>query len=178
MSDTDITHSFSRAQAKLYGVHGAILLRYLIDKFMEDTYDQHIYKPELEDSAHYREIFLSHSLCFLNMAFHCLKFEQYRIYLGKPYGRISQVLYNRLSPWIEQHQANNRAKTIQDRTAKFASPDADKEADPNLSAAEKMQVLRQSLQARNRIGNTSFPQVLRKMCWVGASALPQGREEK
>ena len=25
---------------------------------------------------------------------------------------------------------------------------------------------------------TSFPQVLRKMCWVGASALPQGREEK
>ena len=28
------------------------------------------------------------------------------------------------------------------------------------------------------ISDTSFPQVLRKMCWVGASALPQGREEK
>jgi hypothetical protein len=25
---------------------------------------------------------------------------------------------------------------------------------------------------------TSFPQLLRKMYWVGASALPQGRDEK
>jgi hypothetical protein len=45
---------------------------------------------------------------------------------------------------------------------------------PDLSQFPKLK----ELWCWNTTHFTSFPQVLRKMCWVGASALPQGREEK
>ena len=121
-------------------------------KFLETTYDQHISAPDLPDNAYYRELFLAHSHCFLNMAFHCIKFESFRIYVGKPYARIGQSLYSRVSGWIEEQQEIKHTTTIEERAAKYSSPDLDKEADPNLSAAEKMQIFRQSLQSRNRIG--------------------------
>ena len=120
-------------------------------KYFEDTYDRMLSTPDCPENDDWRELFREHSLCFLNMAFHRFKFD-FVIYCGRPYAQISQALQNRLGPWLEEQQANLRARTIEERKRKFASPDADKEADPKLSAAEKLQVFRQSLQARNRIG--------------------------
>src|ERR1035438_273679 len=68
-------------------------------KYFEDVFDRHLSMPECPENAELREVFRAHSLCFLNMAFHCLKFDAFRIYCGKPYAQIQQALYNRLSPW-------------------------------------------------------------------------------
>jgi hypothetical protein len=121
------------------------------DKYFSDIFDQHLAVPECPENDELRELLRKHSLCFLNMAFHCLKFD-YHIYLGKPYAQLKQALWNRLAPWIDEQKAKQRNKALEERKIKFASPDLDKEANPNLSAPEKVQVLLQSLQARNRIG--------------------------
>ena len=119
--------------------------------FFESVFDQELLTPEPQNQE-WRDMFIEHGLCLLNMAFCNLKFGR-SVHFGfrQPYD-IELTVSSKLSPWINEQRAKNLAHLIEQRKLKFASPDSDKEADPNLSANEKMQVLLQSLQARNRIG--------------------------
>lgn len=119
--------------------------------FLAQTYDSE-YAYDGPENVKYRELFVSHGICFLNMGFHCSKFADRLIYVGPYFGRVGFMIYSRMDKWVEERKAEMRGQNINERTLKFASPDLDKENDPGLSAAEKMQVFNQSLQARNRIG--------------------------
>jgi hypothetical protein len=133
-------------------------------RFFEEAYDNEMSNPEIPGNDNFRELFLTHGSCFLTMAITHLIFPDSPIYAGVPQLYDIQIAaLCRLNPWLEEQQAQRRDQIMQERRTTFASPDHDKEADPNISAPEKVQVLRQSLQARNRIGKIDQSGVLKEM---------------
>lgn len=114
-------------------------------------YDKH-FAFEGPENAGFRDLFIDHAHCFMNMGFHSLKFDERRVYCGRQVHEISYAAFCRMNEWLEKQAEARRQDAMKQRALNFASPDKDKESDAGLSAAEKMQVFNQSLQARNRIG--------------------------
>ena len=117
-----------------------------------DVYDTKLSVPDLPNNAAYREMFINHAHCFLNMGFHSIIFDGKLVYCGLPYYQIGLAVLSKISPWAEQRQEQQRQASMAKRADEYASPHKDKEKDAGLSAGDKAQVFNQSLQARNRIG--------------------------
>lgn len=120
--------------------------------YFANVYDTHYTMPDQPNNAAYREMFINHAHCFLNMGFHSIIFDGRPVYCGLNYHQIGYAVLCKITPWAEQRQEQQRQENIAKRAIEYVSPDRDKESDASLSAGEKMQVFNQSLQARNRIG--------------------------
>ena len=130
----------------------AALVEWAAD-FLSQYYDE---KFSINSESHdqdFRREFVRQGICFLNMSFHKSRFDMPSVYFGSPlYGEIIVAIYRRMRPYQEKQGEERRQRYLNERRAEYASPDQHKENDPSLTAAEKMQVFNQSLQARNRIG--------------------------
>jgi predicted transcriptional regulator len=80
--------------------------------------------------------------------------------LGTPYpNRVCMMLYEKLQPYFDAREEEQRQKhkdsqtqILKDRSLQYKSPDKLKESRADISAAEKVQVLRNALMEINNIG--------------------------
>ena len=151
-------------------------LKFWASDYFGKEYDTNFSSPDLPNQE-LREQFINHAICFLHFGFHSAKFEYLRIYCGPYSFQVEQAIHNRMSAWIEEQTRLDQEADIRARKVKYTSPDIAKESDASLTAAEKMRVFSQSLQARNRIGKyNEFNRFTEEVVVVQRNSLNYARE--
>ena len=128
--------------------------------FFAPHFEKHLERfsntPEREMVAKFSGLLV---MQFLTQAF-CGAYDDSYIFVSARYSRqVAMMLREKLNPFWEAREKQQQdavkaeqAEILKQRAEKHASPDQDKETQAHLTAGEKVQVLRNSLAARNYIG--------------------------